>query len=888
MLRLRRYRVFIIFAVIAVGLLYHFRGLGGIRNATTSIELDNFGGLKSDKRPTISTELRPISSTISGTPVVTSSILVEANETPSAYASPITEEEEVETATYTHKPPKASYVTATEPGSESPSDKQESENGSGVDIDDLIPKIHWKKQKEHFPVPTESIIQLPTGKPRAIPKIQHAFSDESNTEKVDREKKLGIIKKTFEFSWAGYKKNAWMHDELSPVSGQFRDPFCGWAATLVDSLDTLWIMGLKSEFEEATKAVAEIDFTTSIRNDIPLFETVIRYLGGLIGAYDLGGSKYKVLLDQAVQLAEILIGAFDTPNRMPMTFYSWKPAFASQPHRANTRVVLAELGSLSVEFTRLAQITKEAKYYDAIARITNEFEMWQNNTRLPGLWPKKVDASGCQKDDTPLFSPIEQPMQNGPGITTTHQKIENDPGLSESIDDGEAARKAGIEKYQIKTGTGEGLMDEVDDDERASRKSTKSSLDRRQLTDDSLEFSSPLGEADCKPQGLASPPFTSIEEFTLGGQADSVYEYLPKEYMLLGGLAPQYQSMYELSMETTKKYLLYRPMIPDEKRSILFAGQVSTSGNLEAKDDVHLNAEGTHLTCFVGGMVGVGAKIFDRADDLELAKLLTDGCVWAYESTTTGIMPERFLVIPCDDRAKCPWNQTRYWEELDPFRATRTLRAESDQAVMNDTKTPTDHKPKKTSGEAGARIQKAAQEKVSSPSRTAASEEAVASPTKTQSVSKATVSKSMDTSSEKVRLAKRQLGDIENDEVEFSSPTVRGGKSGPSKESTKARTGEDRPKSTTESGTKSVSDPLETGATDEEESEASASASSPATVEATIPIVPSYTPPPIPTQEEYVKSRIKDERLPPGVVSVPGAKYILRHVDDIHTNRKPD
>lgn len=76
--------------------------------------------------------------------------------------------------------------------------------------------------------------------------------------------------------------------------------------------------------------------------------------------------------------------------------------FASQPHRAKTRVVLAELGSLSVEFTRLAQITKEARYYDAVARITNEFDIWQNNTRLPGLWPIKVDASGCKKPDMSL------------------------------------------------------------------------------------------------------------------------------------------------------------------------------------------------------------------------------------------------------------------------------------------------------------------------------------------------------------------------------------------------------------------------------------------------------------------------------------------------------
>ena len=45
---------------------------------------------------------------------------------------------------------------------------------------------------------------------------------------------------------------------------------------------------------------------------------------------------------------------------------------------------------------------------------------------------------------------------------------------------------------------------------------------------------------------------------------------------------------------------------------------------------------------------------------------------------------------------------------------------------------------------------------------------------------------------------------------------------------------------------------------------------------ATKPEVPEYTPPPVLTQEEYAKSRIEEERLPPGIVRVTGAKYILR------------
>ena len=354
MLRLRRYRAFLIFAVIAIALFYHFTSLGTIENAgTASVErLKNLGGHKGDSSSSTSWEPNSKADDIvenvthAGTEVydeitsVTSDKFAAGSSTPSSIAPDRVEEpeatptptlvaeedEEGTSAPASDKPSPADDIANVVPVAEQPI--LESQDGQGrieaID-DDSFPKIQWKKQVEHFPVPSRSIIQLPTGRPKVIPKIQYDFPDESATEKVDREKKLERIKKMFLFSWSGYRKNAWMHDELSPVSGSFRDPFCGWAATLVDSLDTLWMMGLKTEFEEATKAVASIDFTRSIRNDIPLFETVIRYLGGLIAAYDLGGSKYRILLDKAVELAEILIGAFDTPNRMPMTFYLWKP-----------------------------------------------------------------------------------------------------------------------------------------------------------------------------------------------------------------------------------------------------------------------------------------------------------------------------------------------------------------------------------------------------------------------------------------------------------------------------------------------------------------------------------------------------------------------------------
>ena len=358
MFRVRRYRVFLIFAVITLGALYHFTTLGSLEGAgAASVEgLKNFGQKieSSSSIPASKSEHESKSDENSDTkeinaPVAVPSLVDSGTTKPSVAAAQESESQATPTSLVKPASTNGAPVAGEKPlsaGKLVPAATSTSANkttklitgpadpiiepGTGkgrmeIIAQTSIPKIHWSQQPENFPVPTDDIIQLPTGKPKAIPRIQHKFTAESASEKTAREEKRDVIKKAFSFSWDGYRSQAWKQDELSPVSGKHRNPFCGWGATLIDTLDTLWMMDLKDDFEEAVDAVKEVDFTTSARNDIPLFETVIRYLGGLVAAYDISGGTYKVLLDKAVELADILMGAFDTPNRMPMTFYMWKP-----------------------------------------------------------------------------------------------------------------------------------------------------------------------------------------------------------------------------------------------------------------------------------------------------------------------------------------------------------------------------------------------------------------------------------------------------------------------------------------------------------------------------------------------------------------------------------
>ncbi|PGH26568.1 hypothetical protein AJ80_01697 [Polytolypa hystricis UAMH7299] len=527
-------------------------------------------------------------------------------------------------------------------------------------------EVRWKKQPEHFPIDPESLITLPTGTPKTIPQIQFDFPEESAEAKKAREEQLALIKDSFNHSWSGYKEYAWGHDEVRPVYGGNRDPFAGWGATLVDALDTLWIMGMEEEFEEAVEAVKKIDFTTSRRKDIPVFETVIRYLGGLIGAYDISGGKYQALIDKAVELAEILMGAFDTPNRMPVTYYHWAPAYASQPHRAGVRAVLAEIASLTVEFTRLAQITGEEKYYDAVARITNALEEFQDETDIPGLWPAYIDASGCKKALQILQKgqPVITPSKQAP--TIPEQPISNDKkDKRDTPEDDPLLEDAEPANY------------DATPEEPTKKPSSDSQVEPAEVPEEKEKPKPTTKESNCAEQGLASPPHTRVDKFTLGGLADSAYEYLPKEFMLLGGLSDQYRTLYEKSMKATRDKLLFRPMIPDNDRDILSLAAVNSKKTNGDKPKLDYMYEGTHLGCFAGGMFGIGAKIFDLEEDLEIASKLTDGCVWAYESTKTGIMPESFELLPCDSVDDCKWNQTRYYEALDPYQAERKSRLDA-------------------------------------------------------------------------------------------------------------------------------------------------------------------------------------------------------------------
>lgn len=135
------------------------------------------------------------------------------------------------------------------------------------------------------------------------------------------------IRSAFEYAWDGYYDNAFPNDELLPkdnVGGNSRNH---WGATAVDALGTAILMGEVEIIGEILEHVKTIRFKDGSFDPISVFETTIRYMGGLLSAYDLLDGPFahlgfdrvdvKMLLDKAKDVGDLLSEAFEVGSILP-------------------------------------------------------------------------------------------------------------------------------------------------------------------------------------------------------------------------------------------------------------------------------------------------------------------------------------------------------------------------------------------------------------------------------------------------------------------------------------------------------------------------------------------------------------------------------------------
>ncbi|XP_025998105.1 mannosyl-oligosaccharide 1,2-alpha-mannosidase IA [Astatotilapia calliptera] len=202
------------------------------------------------------------------------------------------------------------------------------------------------------------------------------------------------IKEMMKHAWDSYKQYAWGSNELRPVSkhGHSSNLFGSIkGATIVDALDTLYIMEMFEEFDAATDWVEKsLDF--NVNAEVSVFEVNIRFVGGLLSAYYLSGKE--VFRRKAVELGEKLLPAFKTPTGIPWALLNLKSGIGRNwPWASGGSSILAEYGTLHLEFMHLSRLSGNSEFAQKvmnIRKVLNRLEKPQ------GLYPNYLNPNSGQ------------------------------------------------------------------------------------------------------------------------------------------------------------------------------------------------------------------------------------------------------------------------------------------------------------------------------------------------------------------------------------------------------------------------------------------------------------------------------------------------------------
>lgn len=181
-----------------------------------------------------------------------------------------------------------------------------------------------------------------------------------------RNERQTTVVKAFQHAWSNYRTFAWGHDNLKPISQTHHDWF-GLGLTIVDALDTMYIMNLRQEFDEARQWV-DTGLSFEVNRDVNLFEVTIRVLGGLLSAYHLSGDQ--MFLVKAADLGNRLLPCFESQSGIPYSDVNLATLRAHSP-KWSPDSSTSEVTTIQLEFRDLSRSTGD-DIYEAVAHKVNE------------------------------------------------------------------------------------------------------------------------------------------------------------------------------------------------------------------------------------------------------------------------------------------------------------------------------------------------------------------------------------------------------------------------------------------------------------------------------------------------------------------------------------
>ncbi|XP_020967048.1 alpha-mannosidase I MNS4 isoform X1 [Arachis ipaensis] len=213
------------------------------------------------------------------------------------------------------------------------------------------------------------------------------------------------VREMFYHAFNGYMDNAFPLDELRPMSCAGEDTLGGYALTLIDSLDTLALLGDRDRFAASVEWIGKnIRFDILQNKTVSLFETTIRVLGGLLSAH-LIASDYATgmrvpsydnqLLNLAEDLGRRLLPAFDTPTGIP--FGSVNLLHGVDKHESKITST-AGGGTLTLEFGVLSRLINDPIFEQVTKNAVRGLWARRSKLNLVGAHINVFTGEWTQKD----------------------------------------------------------------------------------------------------------------------------------------------------------------------------------------------------------------------------------------------------------------------------------------------------------------------------------------------------------------------------------------------------------------------------------------------------------------------------------------------------------
>lgn len=157
----------------------------------------------------------------------------------------------------------------------------------------------------------------------------------------------------------------------------------GMGFIVVDALDTMMMMNLTSRVQHARDWIQN-SLQYNQDSQVNTFETTIRILGGLLSAHylstkypglapisddDIGSPGEDLYIEKAADLADRLLGAFDSPSGVPFAGVNLNTSEGVLSQLNGGASSTAEATALQLEFKYLAKLTGESEYWQMAEKV---------------------------------------------------------------------------------------------------------------------------------------------------------------------------------------------------------------------------------------------------------------------------------------------------------------------------------------------------------------------------------------------------------------------------------------------------------------------------------------------------------------------------------------